>query len=160
MPEAILGLGSNLGDRAQNIKMAVKAISFLPNTEILASSHFYETPPFMVPDVQNMYVNACIKVFTKLSPHVLLGACLGIEAGLGRERKYRFSPRNIDIDLLLYDSVVSSDDNLTLPHPGIKQRDFVMVPLSDICIDLSFKDFDFSKEYKNSDANRAKIIKL
>lgn len=148
MPEAIIGLGSNLGDKLENIKKSIKAISLLPQTEVLAISHFYETTPFMVPDTQDMYVNACVKVFTKLSPHVLLGTCLGIEAGLGRERKYRYCSRNIDIDLLLYEEAVCSDDNLTLPHPGIRQRDFVIVPLGDVCIDLSFDNFDFSKEYE------------
>jgi 2-amino-4-hydroxy-6-hydroxymethyldihydropteridine diphosphokinase len=158
LPEAILGLGSNLGDRVENIKMAIKAISLLPNTEFIASSHFYETQPFMVPDTQNMYVNACVKVFTKLSPHVLLGTCLGIETGLGRERKYKFSPRNIDIDLLLYGNMVNSDDELILPHPGIKQRNFVIIPLSDICVDLCFGNFDFSKEYKNIGKNNKEFL--
>lgn len=156
--EAVLGLGSNLGNKVENIKMGIRAVSFLPNTEILAVSHFYETKPFMVPDIQDMYVNACIKIFTKLPPHVLLGSCLGVEAGLGRERKYRYCARNIDIDLLLYDDVVCSDDNLILPHPGIKQRDFVMMPLGDICIDLGFGGFDFSKEYKSIDLSN--ILKI
>lgn len=158
MAEAILGLGSNLGDKLGNIKNAIKSISLLPNTEIIAVSHFYETHPFMVPDDQDKYINVCVKVFTKLSPHVLLGACLGIEAGLGRERKYKYCSRNIDIDLLLYDSVVCCDNDLVLPHPEIKHRDFVMVPLSDICADLNFGIFDFSKEYK--DINLSSILKI
>ena len=152
MSEAILGLGTNMGNRPENIKNAIKAVSLLPNTEFTAVSHFYETPPFMVPDTdQENYINACIKIFTKLPPHILLGACLGIECGLGRERKYKNGPRIIDIDLLLYDNVCCSDDNLILPHPMIKKRNFVMVPLGDICIDLRFGNFDFSKEYKSMD---------
>ena len=157
MAEAILGLGSNLGDKLQNIKNAIKSISLLPNMEILAVSHFYETKPFMVPEKQDMYVNACVRIFTKLPPHILLGMCLGIEAGLGRERKYRYCSRNIDIDLLLYEGVICSDENLILPHPGIRQRDFVMMPLGDICTDLNFFGFNFSEEYKN--INLSNILK-
>ena len=145
-------------NRLRNIKTAIKAISLLPNTEIIAISHFYETSPFMVPDVQNKYINACVKVFTKLSPHVLLGTCLGIEAGLGRERKYKNCSRNIDIDLLLYDNIICCDNYLVLPHPGIKHRDFVMVPLGDICTNLNFGTFDFSKEYRN--INFSDILKI
>ncbi len=142
--EAILGIGSNIGDREKNLNMAIESISLIPNTKILRISKFYETVPFNVPDKQENYFNCCIRLSTRLKPHTLLGACLGIEAAMGRVRKYRFCSRVIDIDLLLYGNYKCSDEDLILPHPRMHERAFVLVPMMDICENMKFYDFNFS----------------
>lgn len=132
MKEAVIALGCNLGDRLRQMEAAIEALSRLPRTRVLAVSRFYETDPFDVPEPQEDYLNACVRIETDLSAHVLLGACLGIEAGMGKVRTYRNAPRLIDLDLLLYDGERYNDQDLKLPHPGILQRAFVMVPLRDL----------------------------
>ncbi|GMB11002.1 MAG: 2-amino-4-hydroxy-6-hydroxymethyldihydropteridine diphosphokinase [Candidatus Improbicoccus devescovinae] len=150
--QAILGLGSNLGDKLENLKSAIDMISNLINTELEKVSNFYETEPFEVPNAQDRYINCCVKIKTTLSPHVLLGACFGIESALGRTRPFTHASRIIDIDLLLYENTSCTSKELTLPHPGIKFRDFVMIPLRDICPDNKFGNFDFSTEINNLDS--------
>ena len=132
MKEAVVALGSNVGDRLRQMEAAIKALDRLLRTRVLAVSRFYVTDPFDVPEPQEDYLNACVKLETDLGAHVLLGACLGIEAGMGKVRTYRNAPRLIDLDLLLYDGERYNDQDLTLPHPGILQRAFVMVPLRDL----------------------------
>ena len=132
MNKAVLGLGSNLGNRKDNITGAVDAIGRLPGTTVIASSSLYETKPVEVPNEQNDYLNECVVVMTELSPRALLGACLGIEAAMGRERRIRHDSRTIDIDLLIYEGEVFEDEELTLPHPQLLKRAFVLVPLGEI----------------------------
>ncbi len=129
--QAIIGIGTNLGDKIENIRRAIEAIKLLPGTELIALSHVYETQPIGITD-QPSFLNAAISVETELSPSALLGACLGIEAALGRVRTKNKGPRIIDLDLLIYDRVKSESFELTLPHPEITQRAFVMVPLLDL----------------------------
>ncbi|NLP47412.1 MAG: 2-amino-4-hydroxy-6-hydroxymethyldihydropteridine diphosphokinase [Clostridiales bacterium] len=129
--KAVIGLGTNMGHKIENIQNAVRAIGHLPNTEILAASHVYETDPVGFAD-QDVFLNAAVNIQTKLSPMALLGACLGIEAAFGRERSQKDGPRIIDLDLLLYGCVKSESFELTLPHPRILKRAFVMVPLLDL----------------------------
>jgi 2-amino-4-hydroxy-6-hydroxymethyldihydropteridine pyrophosphokinase len=151
MNKAILGIGSNLGNRRGNLSEAVHAVEQLPDTTVLATSSLYETKPVEVPDEQNDYLNECIVVLTGLSPRALLGACLGIEAAMGRVREKRHGSRTIDIDLLLYENAVSSDPELTLPHPGILSRAFVLVPLSDLYPEKTALGLDFSAAFKRLD---------
>jgi len=132
MNKAVLGLGSKLGNRKENITGAVDAIGRLPGTTVIASSSLYETKPVEVSNEQNDYLNECVVVMTELSPRALLGACLGIEAAMGRERRIRHDSRTIDIDLLIYEGEVSEDEELTLPHPQLLKRAFVLVPLGEI----------------------------
>ena len=131
MTDAVIGVGSNLGDRMNNINRAVKALSLLPETKIADFSKVYETEPVGETD-QPKFLNAVVKISTELSPMTILGGCLGIEAALGRERKLKDGPRIIDLDLLLFEGVKLDNRDLTLPHPRILQRAFVMVPLLDI----------------------------
>ncbi|MDQ5984048.1 MAG: 2-amino-4-hydroxy-6-hydroxymethyldihydropteridine diphosphokinase [Eubacteriales bacterium SKADARSKE-1] len=144
-------MGTNLGDRELNIANAILAIKSLPKTKVIEVSKKYITKPFMVPDKQEDYLNCCVKIETKLQAQTLLGACLGIEAAMGRQRTFKNSSRVIDIDLLLYEGEKSDTDDLVLPHPRIRERAFVMVPLSDICVDKNILGFDFHKEYKAID---------
>ena len=158
MNEAILSLGSNLENRKENLKLAIKKINSLNNTKIDSVSSFYETEPFGVPDKQNKYINCCIKVSTNLNPEDLLEKCLQIEKSMGRTRPYRFAPRIIDIDLLLYENEIINTEKLTLPHPRMKERLFVLVPMNDICKDLKFKSWDFKKYFEHYKYNKENFI--
>ncbi len=131
MKEAALSIGANLGDRMESLRKAVAALGNLPGTRILALSKVYETDPVGYAD-QPCFLNAALRLETGLSPAALLGACLGIEAALGRKRNFTNGPRAIDIDLLLYEGTASAGAELTLPHPRMLERAFVLVPLADL----------------------------
>ena len=153
MSRAILGLGSNLGKRQDNIMNAVQAVERLPGTTLVASSSLYETTPVDVPNEQDDYLNECVVIATELSPHALLGACLGIEAAMGRQRRIRHDSRTIDIDLLIYEGTVSRDAELVLPHPEMLKRAFVLVPLSEIAANGVAIGVDFSAELSKLDVS-------
>lgn len=130
--KAILGFGGNLGDPYANIRAALNAVDSLCGTKLLRVSRFYLTEAVEVNEPQPPYINCAAEIETRLSPNALLGACLGIESALGRTRPGFKSPRTVDIDLLLYEGVSMNNEELTLPHPGILRRAFVMTPLSDL----------------------------
>jgi 2-amino-4-hydroxy-6-hydroxymethyldihydropteridine diphosphokinase len=130
---------------------AVHAVERLPETTVIVSSSLYETTPIDVPNEQDDYLNACMVIMTELSPHALLGACLGIEAAMGRERKIPHDSRTIDIDLLIYEGVVNCDAELTVPHPQMLKRAFVLVPLSEIFTNDVAIGVDFSAELSRLD---------
>ena len=132
MSRAVLGLGTNLGDRAENLRAALVALGRLPGTRVEAVSSVWQTAPFDVPDKQQDYWNICVSLETTLSPHALLGACLGVEAALGRVRRTYHGARVIDLDLLLYDGAAVQEKELTVPHPGMLERAFVLFPLSEL----------------------------
>lgn len=131
MKAAVIGIGANLGDRLDYINKSVRALSHLPQTQITGCSHVYETKPFGYAD-QPDFLNAAVKIRTGLSPLALLGGCLGIEAALGRVRSFANGPRTIDLDVLLYEGEAVDCHELKLPHHGILERSFVMVPLLDL----------------------------
>lgn len=140
--EAVLGLGTNIGDRLANIRSACAAIERLPKTKIVKYSSLYETAPVGCGE-QPDFLNGCVRLETALSAHALLGACLGIESAMGRERPFRYAPRVIDIDLLLYEKEKIETDELWLPHPRITERAFVLYPLREV---LAGSRLDFSCE--------------
>lgn len=131
MSTVVLGLGTNMGDKLKNLNEAVHAISLLPNTNVDRISGVYITKPVGFAEQDDFY-NAVITIETNLSPNAVLGACLGIEASMGRVRRLKNGPRIIDIDVLIYESYFSDSFELSLPHPRIKERAFVMVPLLDL----------------------------
>ncbi|HHV50704.1 MAG TPA: 2-amino-4-hydroxy-6-hydroxymethyldihydropteridine diphosphokinase [Candidatus Avimonas sp.] len=145
MKGAVLSLGSNLGDREKNLKDALDSLSRLPGTRIIKKSGIYVTKPVGFTN-QPDFLNMAAVVETSLSPRALLGGLLGIEAALGRVRQYKNGPRVIDIDLLVYEGAVFNDDELTLPHPRMHERAFVMVPLSELFSDGMVFGFDFKKQ--------------
>ena len=155
MKKAYLGIGTNIGDRYNNIMNAIDSLKHLPLTQVVAISDVYETEPWGY-EQQDDFLNVCVEIETELSPKTILGACLGIEAAFGRERPFKNAPRIIDIDLLVYEGVKSDDPELTLPHPRIQERAFVLVPLRDISESLRFDDADFNNAYENCDKNSAK----
>ena len=131
MNEVVLGLGTNMGNRLENLQAAVDALKLLPDTYVEKVSKVYQTKPVGY-DEQDDFLNAAVMIKTELSPHALLGACLGIEAAMGRVRKIKNGPRVIDIDVLIYDGFKLDTFELKLPHPRILERAFVMVPLLDL----------------------------
>lgn len=130
-----LGLGSNLGDRAAYLRQAVDALGRLPGTRVLRLSSLYETRPWGLAE-QPHYYNLVVELETSLAADELLRQALAIEAALGRVRTVRFGPRTIDIDVLLYGDQTFDTPELTVPHPRMLQRAFVLVPLAELAPDL------------------------
>lgn len=132
---ASLGLGGNIGDPVKSMAKALRALNARPDCRVTAVSRLYRTPPWGKTD-QDWFFNACALVETSLAPEALLDTCLGIERDMKRERKERWGPRTIDIDVLTYEGVEQSGGRLELPHPRMTGRGFVLMPLSDIARDL------------------------
>ncbi|MDR1002543.1 MAG: 2-amino-4-hydroxy-6-hydroxymethyldihydropteridine diphosphokinase [Oscillospiraceae bacterium] len=130
--KAILGLGTNMGDREGNLTYALQSLGRLIGTVLIRHSDFYITEPVEVTTQQDDYLNCVAEIETELSPEVLLGACLGIESAIGRVRVYDKAPRVIDIDLLIYEGETRCSEELTLPHNGIPTRAFVLFPLIEL----------------------------
>ena len=130
MSEAYVALGSNLGDREENLRNALAHLS-ANDVHVVKVSTFIETEPYGVTD-QPGFVNAVCQVETKLEPLELLRLLLGIEQEMGRVRLRRWGERNIDLDLLLYEDACVVSEELTLPHPDMQNRDFVLLPLAEI----------------------------
>jgi 2-amino-4-hydroxy-6-hydroxymethyldihydropteridine diphosphokinase len=128
---AYLGLGSNLGDRRRSLAEAVRRLDIGPAQRVEAVSSVYESSPVGLTS-QPDFLNLVVRIATDLAPHKLLDKCLRIEAALGRVRHERWGPRTIDLDLLLYGDVRINDERLTVPHPRMRERSFVLVPLAEI----------------------------
>ena len=126
-----VSLGANLGDRHAYLHAARQGLSALAGTSVVAASRVYETSPQGLAD-QPAFLNQVLCLETDLAPGELLAACLAIEDAAGRERAVRFGPRTIDVDILLFEGVTSDDPELTLPHPRMWQRAFVLAPLAEI----------------------------
>ena len=133
MAEALLSLGGNLGDVRATLDRAVAMLCDGGDVRLLTRSSDYRTPPWGVAD-QPPFVNLCIAVDTSLAPHALLARAQTVERALGRDRsdERRWGPRAVDIDLLAYDDLALNEPELTLPHPRLLQRAFVLVPLAEI----------------------------
>lgn len=132
---AWLSLGANLGDAAGTIDRAVDQIDQLPGTNVVDVSPLYRTAPVGYTD-QPPFLNLAVSVRTDLSPEDLVAACRTIEQSLGRLERPRWHEREIDIDLLIYDGARIDRPGLTVPHPRMNERAFVMIPLGDIAPDL------------------------
>ena len=134
-----LALGSNLGDRLEHLRRAVAALDAEPEIRVTRSSRVWETDPIGGPD-QGAFLNAVIELETQLDPLDLLAVDRRIEAELGRTREIRWGPRTIDIDILLIDDQVIDGDTLTVPHPRMRQRAFVLMPLLELLPDPVLPD--------------------
>ncbi|WP_455655606.1 2-amino-4-hydroxy-6-hydroxymethyldihydropteridine diphosphokinase [Phascolarctobacterium sp.] len=133
MSVAYIALGSNLGDKAANLGQAVKLLQ-AKGLQIRAVSSFFQTEPYGVTD-QPEFINATACVETSLTPEALLKLLLETELEMGRVRLRHWGERNIDLDLLLYDDLIYHSDKLTLPHPDMQNRLFVLQPLAEIAAD-------------------------
>lgn len=131
MTLAYVALGSNLGNPKQQVLDAMDALAKLPATRLLQRSHLYCTPPWGVLK-QPLFINAAVELDTLLSPHALLDALLTIEQQAGRVRAERNGPRTLDLDVLHIEGVQLGDERLTLPHPRMAERAFVLLPLNDV----------------------------
>ena len=132
---AYIGIGSNLGTPEKNCTKAIEKISNTKDIKIISKSSFYQTEPIGGVQ-QGWFVNSAIKIETDLSPENLLSVLLNLELAMGRIRKEKWGPRLIDLDLLLYGNLVLKKQELTLPHPEIQNRKFVLTPMSEIAENL------------------------
>ena len=128
---AFIGIGSNLDNPLLQVQTALRELAEIPKTELIRSSSLYRTPPMGPPD-QPDYINAVAELTTTLSPTELLDALQALEARHGRVRTIHWGPRTLDLDLLLYGNETVHTARLTVPHPGIAQRAFVVLPLAEI----------------------------
>lgn len=145
--KAVIGIGTNIGDRALNIRNAVEALDLLPDVKVLRCASIYETDPWGYTEQQSFY-NTVVEIETSKSPEMLLGACLGIEAGMGRVREFKNGPRVIDLDLLVVENYKNSSHHITVPHSLIGERDFVLVPLKELYADMNVLGFIYRNQYE------------
>ncbi len=140
LQKGYLGLGSNIGDRRQHLDDAVRTLA-RHCVAVVACSSVYETEPVGLVLDQRDFLNACLQVETALGPEKLLDSCKAVERELGRaQRQIRHGPRVIDVDLLLLGSISYRSERLTLPHPSVLERRFVLVPLLELDPDLALPD--------------------
>lgn len=133
---AYIALGANLGDAQATLRSVFDELAALPETTLLASSSLYRSPPFGKHADGPDYVNAVASIHTTLSPHALLDQLQAIEQAHGRERHYQNAPRTLDLDILLYSDIVLHDERLSIPHPRMSERAFVLLPLSELSPNL------------------------
>ncbi len=152
-----LALGSNLGERLDNLNQALHALS--ESISITARSSVYETPPWGVVD-QPRFLNQVIKGKTILPPHRLLDFVKAIEKKIGRVETYRYGPRKIDIDILLYGRRIVDTDRLLIPHPRMHERAFVLLPLSDLAPNLVIPDQILTVSQLLKDLDQSGIVKI
>lgn len=129
--EAYIALGSNIGDRFENLKQAIESLKAISEVDLVSVSSIYETDPVGYEE-QEQFLNMVIQVKTGFTPFKLLDVCLEIEKELGRKRDIRWGPRTIDLDILLYNQENIKTEKLFIPHPRMQERAFVIIPLLEI----------------------------
>lgn len=136
MARVLIALGGNVGDVRTTFAKAIPAICAATDAKLLSRSSDYATPPWG-DEQQDRFINACIAIDTVLAPHVLLARLHDVEKAFGRDRanERRWGPRTLDLDIVAYDDVSLDDPTLTLPHPRLFERAFVLVPLAEIAPD-------------------------
>lgn len=140
MNDIVLSMGSNVGDREQNLKTALSHIIQVPQISLITISNIYNTDPIGYIN-QEPFLNLCASIQTTLNPYELLLSLQNIENLMQRKRIIRWGPRNIDIDIIFYRNEVINTENLIIPHPRYAERNFVIVPLLDICGKKSMQKF-------------------
>lgn len=161
MNRAYLGLGSNMGDRQSYLKQACKMLNKHEQISILKISKIYETKAWGYIQ-QEDFLNICVEVDTLLKPMELLEVCQQIEEKLNRVRTIRWGPRTIDVDILFFNHIISKDEKLILPHPRIKERAFVIIPLMDLNSNLIIEDKSIAyyfSELSEEERNEVREIK-
>ena len=133
MKTVFIALGTNLGDRLANLRTAIDSLA--PEIRVNRESTIYETPPWGFTE-QPAFLNMVIEAETSLEPRALLHYLKEKEAVLGRVKSFRNGPRQIDLDILFYDNLILDEENLTIPHPRLHERGFVLVPLAEIAPQL------------------------
>jgi 2-amino-4-hydroxy-6-hydroxymethyldihydropteridine diphosphokinase len=137
MATACIGFGSNEGNRLDYCDRAITLLGLLPHSRLAATSSLYETEPILegAEPGPGWFLNGVVRLDTDITPQSLLKVCLEIERALGRNEERRKGPRTLDLDLLLYDDRVIQEPDLTVPHPRLHQRRFVLTPLADVAPD-------------------------
>lgn len=159
-PDVFLSLGSNLGDRLRNLQGAVSKLSSHPHLTVVSISPVYRTEPLYDPE-QADFFNCAVRLKTDLKPRELLQACLNIEQQMGRKRDVKkYSSRLIDLDIIFYGNQRVSSTDLTVPHPRYAERNFVLVPLSDIAPDLVCPDTGMTVEETLRDSKDGSTIEV
>ena len=156
-PEAIIALGSNIGDRIGYFERALRLLLKDGNSVLIECSQWYETDPVEGLEGQGFCLNSAIAINTKHDPESLLKQLLAIEKALGRERGDKKSPRTIDLDLILFESEQIQTDAPELPHPRFRQRSFVLCPLRDLLKSKALKSeywTPLKKEYQDYDSEK------
>lgn len=138
MARCLIGCGSNLGKRREQLDLALDLIRFMPGVELLAVSRYVETRPVGGPPGQGCYLNGACLLETDLEPHDLLGALMAVEHTLERRRDERWGERTVDLDILLYEDLVLDTPDLTLPHPRMATRRFVLEPSVEVAAELPY----------------------
>lgn len=155
--DAILGLGSNIGDRIANITQAIDRLTSDGTVKLVQRSRFYRTAPWGVTD-QDWFVNACIAVKTGVSPRELLARCQTVENDMARVRTRHWGPRNIDVDILTFGDQRITEPDLIIPHPRISERAFVLVPLKDIAPELKIDGSSIDQMLAKLDASDVQLL--
>ncbi len=135
MIDAFIGIGTNLGDRKKHISEALERLGKRTDIKIIKSSSLYVTEPIGYVG-QDWFLNCVVEVMTTMPPRELLKHCQSIEEHMGRTRTMQWGPRIIDLDILLYNDAVIEDEELTIPHPNMDKRRFVLIPLVEIAPDV------------------------
>lgn len=138
--KAFLSLGSNLGDRQTNLRLSIELLERF-DLKIIKLSSIYETAAWGLTD-QPAFLNQVIEVETEFLPGSLLMLCQEVEAQMGRQRVKKWGPRNIDVDILIYEDEIMDEDDLMIPHPFMHERRFILVPFCEIAPDLEHPVYD------------------
>lgn len=154
-----IGIGSNLGDALQNCKDAIESISRVNEIELIRNSSFYKTQPVGI-ESQNWFVNTVAEIKTMLFAHDLLFVLQTVENAMGRKKKTKGGPRIIDLDLLFYGQDIIDEVDLTVPHPGIHKRRFVLEPLGEIASYFIHPAFGISIRGLKDRIQDQKIVEL
>ncbi|RBP37041.1 2-amino-4-hydroxy-6-hydroxymethyldihydropteridine diphosphokinase [Garciella nitratireducens] len=157
MSRVFLGLGSNLGNKKQNLQQALEFLKNHPKIEIIKISSYYETKPIGYQN-QDWFINMVVMIDTTLNPYALLEVCNTIEKKLKRKRVIRWGPRTIDVDILLYQGYLSHNEKLTIPHPRMTQRAFVMIPLYEIAPNIKINNQPIQEIIKTLEIDGIKKI--
>jgi len=136
MNTAYLGLGSNLGNRMAFLRSGRDTLVAQPGIVLIRAAGVYETEAVGGPPENPLFLNTVLQIETSLEPQQLLATCMAVEDEFGRSRPVRWSPRTLDIDILFYADQVICEENLTIPHPRLQERAFVLAPLREIAPDL------------------------
>jgi 2-amino-4-hydroxy-6-hydroxymethyldihydropteridine diphosphokinase len=150
--EVLIGLGGNIGEPLEAMGSALKGIDQHPKCKVLRVSSVWKTPPWGVTD-QPDFLNACAAVATTLKPRAFLDLCLSVEKDLKRVRDQRWGPRSIDIDILFFGNRTIDKPGLSVPHPRIAERAFVLVPLAEIAPDIKLVGQSASALAGNADCS-------
>lgn len=152
----VLSLGTNIGDRKNNLLSAVKSLELIPETKVLDCSSIYETEPVGYAQQDDFY-NIALLLESKFEPNEMLGICMGLEAGFNRVREFKNGPRILDVDVIFCEDKKINTKNLTVPHPRYFERRFVLEPMLELFSDGEFFGIDFKKFIDKIDGQNVRI---